>query len=420
MKAAVEKSSNTPSDTKAEPNPQSERSSNEAARPKANPEWMKQHKPTLELPASDSPRPGSSKQQDPKAMNNVDLIDHAFSTPTSATSLTSGFYSSGSETPLLGLAGLSAFTEREKSLDSVCSIFDKMALSTKQAIQTPPPVLHDRSQGMSRKVSFEVQPMLSPLSAKPYHPNRHLQRDFLPQKTSVWENSLDNEEELIKNVKIQHEQERIVQQERYVQSEYRTNAAFQKTLPGKSALAQPYVPKETTSPSYFAQPGPATLKGQPMQPGPAMSPSFQSKSFEQQLIALGFAEVRRDGQDGMNPAGHMGHPHPDSLEAMKQHNQQYGDRPVLTPHSQLARRDKNLQRPTKPAVPLTCFACRGVGHKATQCPTHPRPVVATSSSDVIVNCAIHGKPRTSKNMFFNNDLGVWQCFSETECKSMIN
>jgi hypothetical protein len=67
---------------------------------------------------------------------------------------------------------------------------------------------------------------------------------------------------------------------------------------------------------------------------------------------------------------------------------------------------------------LTCFACRGVGHKATQCPTHPRPIVPTPSADVIVTCAIHGKPRTSKNMFYNNQVGVWQCFSETACKNL--
>eukprot|EP00008_Paramoeba_atlantica_P006823 CAMPEP_0201483664 /NCGR_PEP_ID=MMETSP0151_2-20130828/7859_1 /ASSEMBLY_ACC=CAM_ASM_000257 /TAXON_ID=200890 /ORGANISM="Paramoeba atlantica, Strain 621/1 / CCAP 1560/9" /LENGTH=459 /DNA_ID=CAMNT_0047866923 /DNA_START=88 /DNA_END=1464 /DNA_ORIENTATION=+ len=56
---------------------------------------------------------------------------------------------------------------------------------------------------------------------------------------------------------------------------------------------------------------------------------------------------------------------------------------------------------------LTCFACRGVGHKATQCPHNPRPVVATPDIDVVVTCAIHGKSRTSKNMFFNNRFGVW-------------
>ena len=72
----------------------------------------------------------------------------------------------------------------------------------------------------------------------------------------------------------------------------------------------------------------------------------------------------------------------------------------------------------QPRAEITCFACRGVGHKATQCPLHPRPVVPSASADVIVTCAIHGKPRTSKNMYYNNQVGVWQCFQETTCKNL--
>eukprot|EP00759_Apiculatamorpha_spiralis_P003623 PhF_6_TR11698/c3_g3_i5/m.19014 len=96
---------------------------------------------------------------------------------------------------------------------------------------------------------------------------------------------------------------------------------------------------------------------------------------------------------------------------------------------------------------LTCYACRGVGHKATQCPVYPRnasvtqkpatvipaiipsgPIVAaaqqdqqqqTSSKDeTLIACGIHGKSRTSKNMFFNNQTGVWQCSAHTECKNL--
>ena len=68
-----------------------------------------------------------------------------------------------------------------------------------------------------------------------------------------------------------------------------------------------------------------------------------------------------------------------------------------------------------PAESITCYACRGVGHKAMQCPTHPRPVVPTSSTDTIVTCALHNKRRTSNNMFYNNRIGVWQCFRSSRC-----
>ena len=68
---------------------------------------------------------------------------------------------------------------------------------------------------------------------------------------------------------------------------------------------------------------------------------------------------------------------------------------------------------------LTCFACRGVGHKATQCPLNPRPVVPTSTTDSIVTCIVHGKPRTSKNMCYNSEKGDWQCFPETACKNLV-
>eukprot|EP00760_Papus_ankaliazontas_P017744 PhM_4_TR17377/c3_g1_i1/m.22394 len=101
------------------------------------------------------------------------------------------------------------------------------------------------------------------------------------------------------------------------------------------------------------------------------------------------------------------------LLLMSAQQQQY-----LTMLSQQQQQQQQQQQANTTSEQITCFACRGVGHKATQCPAYPRPVVPTSERDVVVLCAIHGKPRTSKNMFFNNSLGVWQCFSETTCKNL--
>ena len=77
-----------------------------------------------------------------------------------------------------------------------------------------------------------------------------------------------------------------------------------------------------------------------------------------------------------------------------------------------------LPQSNSDATYLTCFACRGLGHKATKCPHNPRPVMSTPHSDTVVTCAVHGKPRTSKNMFFNNYMGIWHCFQETQCKNV--
>ena len=69
-------------------------------------------------------------------------------------------------------------------------------------------------------------------------------------------------------------------------------------------------------------------------------------------------------------------------------------------------------------LPLQCFACHAIGHKATHCPAHPRPILASSTADAIVMCSLHGKPRTSRNMYFNNSTQQWQCFTETKCRSV--
>mmetsp|Transcript_20882 Transcript_20882/g.32573 ORF Transcript_20882/g.32573 Transcript_20882/m.32573 type:complete len:141 (+) Transcript_20882:31-453(+) len=69
---------------------------------------------------------------------------------------------------------------------------------------------------------------------------------------------------------------------------------------------------------------------------------------------------------------------------------------------------------------LTCYACGEDGHRARKCPKHPHPFVLSRNEDVLVRCAIHNRPRSSKNMRFDNELSQWTCFPETRCKSVFS
>ncbi|KNH06672.1 hypothetical protein XU18_2500 [Perkinsela sp. CCAP 1560/4] len=455
MKAIVDEGNYTfsnHSDTNSNPSKKSEVPSSAAGpgnenRPKANPLWMKQNRPTLKLPESDSPRHSTDQGVgiSPGVMNNVELIDHAFSTPTSATPLNSGYFSSGSErSPLLGLAGMSFFADKDREqmqFEDFRKIFDKISLTKGQDKMslTPPDVRRSRL----KKVSFDMQAIPSPLSAKPYHSYHGGSWDFRTNSSSVWENSLDNEEEIIANVRIQHDRNEALMAENDHRSlSHSVMSAYK--LSGKMGVPRPHgghSPHSATVPSVGRSfpptwnSGPRVVTNQ-VNPGPPMKAQMthgRGHSMEEQTnLAMHEAHYAASQEHGPSPfpmiindsvrengmPADMVHGHMHLQDGQLNSPLLGEDRQDYAAHGNY--RAPRLRASPKHTMPLTCFACRGVGHKATQCPTHPRPVVATSSTDVIVNCAVHGKPRTSKNMFFNNEMGVWQCFSETECKSMIN
>ena len=412
------------------------------ARPKANPQWMKLNRPTLQLPEPDQAPPPRHFHEEPRAdsappaLNNVDLIDHAFSTPTSATPLASGYHSSGTETPLLGLAGFGFVSEKERDeqFADLNRIFDKISLHNEKQeqerlSQTPDGTAKRR---LDKKVSFDVQAPPSPLSAKTHDVLRGA-RAKPRERPSIWESSVDNEEEILQNMRIQHDAGAAGDTEaspvRHSPLEARdvhsaTIPSLTSTFAGEAP--RPRSPNTATLP-YFTTAYPLSSRAQPaeapmaaMQHMLGLSPQPKYGHMGHQLHSYPPMHDQARKQmlyhqqpmpmAGMQQAGGM--PLPQYMPADGHMQQGYAM------HQDY--RAAKLQAQAKPMMPLTCFACRGVGHKATQCPTHPRPVVATSSTDVIVTCALHGKPRTSKNMFFNNKLGVWQCFAETECKSMLN
>ena len=384
-------------------------------RPKANPQWIMRNRPTLELPEPDQPpppprhfHPDSYRPEPvapPPALNNVDLIEHAFSTPTSTTPLGPGYASSGTETPLLGLAGFGFVTEKERDEQyaDLNRIFDKISMH-EQKSRTPDV---KSAKKVDKRVSFDVQSPPSPLSATTADNLRRAHTQV--EKPSVWETAVDNEDQILENMHIAHDAPTFqdTQEQCTPLGAPDNRSGHSATVPlvdRTFAAARPRSPNTATLP-YFTTAYPSSQR--------AKSPD--SYAHQQPGMMPGYGGMSHPMYAQMQP----GHQHPPMYQQMPPANfvvsdGQQGYAPPAGYH------EAKPHTPTKPMMPLTCFACRGVGHKATQCPTHPRPVVATSSADVIVNCAIHGKPRTSKNMFFNNKLGVWQCFAETECKSMLN